>query len=132
MNTHARPSWAHPDDPRRVPRPADVPASVASFVCGVLMLAGTFAAAVRFAGSAPYGRAAGAFLTLVLGITAFGAAFGRGWALGVAFLVALCWIVSVCALGVQGRLGIAQWLLWLAWSFGVIGTSLAARRSVTQ
>lgn len=94
----------------------------------VLLAVGAVAALGRGLTATPLtrlGTVVGAFL--LVGV-AYGAHRRRGWELGAAFFLGLFWLWAAVALGLQGRMGPAQTLGWIAWAGVVMVVSVAARR----
>ncbi len=100
---------------------------LAGGVAAALVAGAAVAALVRTAGSSAAGRSGGAFAAGVLGCIAYGALRGRGWSLGTAFFIGLLWMWAAVALALQGRLGYAPALGWIAWAALLMAACVKAR-----
>lgn len=95
----------------------------------VLLGAAAVGAIVRSANATTLGRIGGTVAALVL--VGAGAAAWRGqrWALGAAFLLAVCWVWAVVALALQGVIAGAEAVVWLMWAVAVMWASIAGREA---
>ena len=102
------------------------------WVVAGLLIGAAAGAVVVSRDASPVGRSGGVVAAGILAVVAAGSAAGAGWALGAAFLMGLFWLWATVALTVQRLFGPGETLIWLAWSFGVLVSSVWARRTETD
>jgi hypothetical protein len=93
----------------------------------VLLGAAALGAIVRSANAGIVGRVGGVSAALVLVLLAIFGWRGEAWAMGSAFIVALCWACAALGLFVQGSIGFGEVVLWLTWSAVVAAASVWGR-----
>jgi hypothetical protein len=84
-------------------------------------------AIVRSANASAVGRVGGVFAALVLLLIAAFSWRGERWAVGAAFLLAVCWAWATLALAIQDVIGFGEAAVWLLWSAVVIVASITGR-----
>jgi hypothetical protein len=84
-------------------------------------------ALIESANASPVGRMGGLFAAVALTAVGVGVFRQRPWAYGAAFLLGLCWLWATLALRLQGHMGTAEVVTWLAWALVVMVGSVRAR-----
>jgi hypothetical protein len=93
-----------------------------------VLLAGAAAGAVaQSANASIVGRVAGVGAALFMALVALGVWRRQAWAVGLAFLLGICWFWAAFALRAQGSFGAGELVAWLAWSIVVIVASVRSR-----